>query len=118
MKLEEVLPEYRNGRKVKRKSCNVTLTDYITLKNLSMLDLMADDWEVVPKPPLTIDLIEYADGFEFIFGETNYYVELMRSGIYGIDSCGEYKYLGCVYMTQGHANELADKLNSGEWVLK
>ena len=59
MRLEEVLPALREGKKIRRQSCGITTWNdlYDMAKFLSLSDLEAEDWEV-SKEPATIEEIE------------------------------------------------------------
>ena len=57
MKLEEVLPEYHLGRPIRRKAWKKG--NYIDVySEIKLISLNANDWELLPKPPVTIDLVE------------------------------------------------------------
>lgn len=117
MLLEEVLPEHKKGRKIRRKAweSGVFLECH---RFFSVYDIEQDDWEVMPEPPVEIDLVEYADGYEFEFSKANYVVVMAKDDGFGCDASFNYRYMGCVYMSYEKAFTLVEKLNSGEWVLK
>lgn len=58
MKLEEILPELRKGRRAKRKrwapfySCDEIAADL----SLDTQSILADDWELEPLPPKTVTI--------------------------------------------------------------
>ena len=117
MNLEEVLPAYRKGEKVRRmiwgKGGDLSLWNA-----LGRGDIDADDWEIVPKPSVEIDLVQYADGYEFDYGRQDWYLQIHKDNKFFHGRDFEYKTLGVVYMSMESAAELVKKLNSGEWVLK
>lgn len=69
MKLEEVLPAFREGKAIRRKCWYPER--YLCLKNMrtilsSSVDIDTDDWEIVEPPKQKVKrwLWVYADGFE------------------------------------------------------
>ena len=118
MKIEQVLPELRNGRHIRRKCWAVGMTE-VEIPYLSIEATLADDWELVPLPHKEIDLVEYADGYEFVFGYTNCQIYTSEQGHFQYTYSRTQKSVsGGIYMTEVNAIILVDKLNSGEWVLK
>lgn len=115
MKLEEVLPAYRLGQECRHTESGHTLTEFLKRDYISHKALMSDKWELVPR---VIDLVEYAEGYEFELGKKNSYINLGEDKEFNLDHDFTIKTLGCAYMTKDKAEELAKKLNSGEWVLK
>jgi len=117
MKLEEVLPYYREGRSIR---CNdwAKVESVSTLADLTTDDLLSDKWELLPKPPVVIDLVQYADGYEYEFGERNCTLEVDIAGKYVRVVSKNWKALGSVYMSEKKIFALVSNLNSGEWVLK
>ena len=118
MYLEEVLQEHRAGREVRRKCWRIGV--YLERPIiLGESDLNADDWELVPKPPVVIDLVEYADGYEFVFGAANHQIYINEIDCFKTSyNRAQMSVGGVVYMNQEQAEILILKLNSGEWVLK
>ena len=117
MLLEEVLAGHREGQNVRR-SCwdrGVYLDEH---SSLTYIATNADDWELSPKTPVVIDLVKYADGYEFEYSEENCFIDIDSKKMYGTGAEFVYKSLGVTYMTEKKAHELANKLNSGEGVLK
>lgn len=117
MKLEEVLPEYRKGRKIKRESWG-KYSYFSGGCNISFCDIDADDWELVPNPAVVIDLVQYAEGYEFVFGCANHQVYINEIGCFHTTYNRTQKSVSdVVYMNSVQADTLCNKLNSGEWVL-
>ena len=116
MLLEEVLPEYRKGRKIRRKAWekDVVWVGFSLIND----DIEANDWEVAPEPPKEIDLVRYTDGYEFVYDDYNYYIDVDFDNNYSSEYSIRYRALRCIYMNKEKAEKLVNKLNSGEWVLK
>jgi hypothetical protein len=57
MKLEEILPEIRKGRKAKRNDCLTDLSANDKYLEMSAEDLLADDWELAPEPIRVADYL-------------------------------------------------------------
>ena len=116
MLLEEVLAGHRAGRGVRRRCWSEEFT--AGMYGIGLNDLFADDWELSPEAPVVIDLVKYADGYEFEFGERNWILGVDIAGKYVRVSSKNWKDLGSVYMDEEKVFALINKLNSGEWVLK
>ena len=117
MLLEEVLADHRKGRKIKRRDWGQNI-HFGIYSSVSSYDIDADDWELVPESLVVIDLVEYADGYEFVFGKENGNCSEICDGTFKGFYNSAQKILGGVYMTKEKTRQLVDKLNSGEWVLK
>jgi len=120
MKLEEVLPAHRAGKKIGNHQVSSTWVFEIEEgRNISSYLLANDQWFVHKDPPVEIDLVEYADGYEFEFGRANHQIYTNERGCFHNTYNRRQKSVsGVIYMNQDQAEILCKKLNSGEWVLK
>ena len=119
MKLEEVLPAHRAGKKIGNHTVGPHWVFKLSVMHMEPSLILSDRWFIHKDPPVEIDLVKYAAGYEFGFGRANHQIYINELGCFHNTYNRRQKSVsGVIYMNQDQAEILCKKLNSGEWVLK